>query len=119
MSFENSKLEEFNKYLDGRRVAIIGLGVSNIPLIEYMHEVGAETVVFDQRDIDYIPSEIISKVIYYDMEYSLGKDYLSKLVDFDIIFRSPSCLPTEPALQLEASRGAIITTEVEKLFYMC
>ena len=119
MSFENSKLEEFNNYLDGRRVAIIGLGVSNIPLIEYMHEVGAETVVFDKRDIDHIPSELISKVICYDMEYSLGEDYLSKLVDFDIIFRSPSCLPTEPALQLEAARGAIVTTEVEMLIELC
>ena len=119
MSFVNAKLEEFNNYLDGRRVAIIGLGVSNIPLIEYMHEVGAETVIFDQRDIDHIPSEIMSKIIYYDMDYSLGEDYLSKLVDFDIIFRSPSCLPTEPALQLEASRGAIITTEIEMLMELC
>lgn len=39
MEFKNKKLDEFNDYLDGRRVAIIGLGVSNIPLIEYMHEV--------------------------------------------------------------------------------
>ena len=67
MGFENSKLEEFNNYLDGRRVAIIGLGVSNIPLIEYMHEVGAEVVLFDNRDIDKIDSEIINKVICYDM----------------------------------------------------
>ena len=119
MGFENSKLEEFNNYLDGRRVAIIGLGVSNIPLIEYMHEVGAEVVVFDNRDIDKIDSEIINKVICYDMEYSLGENYLSKLVDFDIIFRSPSCLPTNPALQLEASRGAIITTEIEMFMELC
>ena len=63
MGFENSKLEEFNNYLDGRRVAIIGLGVSNIPLIEYMHEVGAEVVVFDNRDIDKIDSEIINRGI--------------------------------------------------------
>lgn len=119
MSFENSKLEEFNNYLDGRRVAIIGLGVSNIPLIEYMHEVGAETVVFDNREIDKIESSIMNKVICYDMEYSLGENYLSKLVDFDIIFRSPSCLPTNPALQLEASRGAIVTTEIEMFMELC
>lgn len=119
MSFENSKLEEFNNYLDGRRVAIVGLGVSNIPLIEYMHEVGAETVVFDSREIDKIDSEVMNKVICYDMEYSLGENYLSKLVDFDIIFRSPSCLPTNPALQLEASRGAIVTTEIEMFMELC
>ena len=48
-----------------------------------------------------------------------GKDYLLKLVDFDIIFRSPSCLPTNPALLLEASRGAIVTTEIEMFMELC
>lgn len=117
--FENKKLEEFEDYLDGRRVAIVGLGVSNIPLIEYMHEVGAETVVFDSRELDQIDGNIIDKVILYDMEYSLGPNYLEKLVDFDIIFRSPSMLPTHPALQLEASRGAIVTTEIEMFMELC
>jgi UDP-N-acetylmuramoylalanine--D-glutamate ligase len=119
MDFVNTKLEEFNNYLDGRRVAIIGLGVSNIPLIEYMHEVGAETVVFDNKEIDKIDTEVMNKVICYDMEYSLGNNYLDKLVDFDIIFRSPSCLPTNPALQLEASRGTIVTTEIEMFMELC
>ena len=119
MGFENSKLEEFNNFLDGKRVAIIGLGISNIPLIEYMHEIGAEVVVFDERPIDKIENEVMNKVICYEMEYSLDENYLSKLVDFDIIFRSPSCLPTNPALQLEASRGAIITTEIEMLMKLC
>ena len=31
MSFENKKLEEFNKSLKNKKVAIIGLGVSNEP----------------------------------------------------------------------------------------
>ncbi len=119
MNFVNTKLEEFNNYLDGRRVAIIGLGVSNIPLIEYMHEIGAEVVVFDNREIDKIDVEIMNKVICYDMEYSLGENYLSKLVDFDIIFRSPSCLPSNPALLLEASRGAIVTSEIEMFMELC
>ena len=46
MSFKNSKLEEFNDFLDGKRVAIIGLGVSNVPLIEYMHEVRSRNSCF-------------------------------------------------------------------------
>ena len=119
MSFVNSKLEEFNSYLDGKRVAVIGLGVSNIPLIEYLHEVGSETVIFDSKDINQIEPEIMDKIICYDMEYSLGENYLEKLVDFDIIFRSPSCLPTNPSLQLEASRGAIVTTEIEMFMELC
>lgn len=119
MSFENAKLEEFNNYLDGKRVAVIGLGVSNKPLIEYLHDVGAETVVFDNREIDEIDTELMNKVICYEMEYSLGPNYLEKLVGFDVIFRSPSCLPNNPSLQLEASRGAIVTTEIEMFMELC
>ena len=47
------------------------------------------------------------------MKFFFGKGYLENLVGFDIIFRSPSCLPTTPELIEEAERGAIITTEVE------
>ena len=119
MSFVNTKLEEFNNYLDGKRVAVIGLGVSNIPLIEYLHEVGAETTVFDSKELDQISAELMNKIICYDMQYSLGPNYLEKLVGFDVIFRSPSCLPSNPSLQLEASRGAIVTTEVEMLMELC
>ena len=48
-----------------------------------------------------------------------GKTYLSKLHGFDLILRSPSCLPTIPELQEEAEIGAIVTTEVELLMKMC
>ena len=37
MEYVNDKLEEFNNYLVGRKVAIIGLGVSNLPLLDYLH----------------------------------------------------------------------------------
>ena len=80
---------------------------------------GAEVVVFDEKTIDKIENDVINKVICYEMEYSLGENYLSKLIDFDIIFRSPSCLPTNPAIQLEASRGAVVTTEIEMLMKLC
>ena len=36
MEYVNNKLEEFKKYINAKRVAIIGLGVSNIPLINYL-----------------------------------------------------------------------------------
>ena len=47
MSFENKKLEEFNKFLENRKVAVIGLGVSNLPLLDYLHDKKAKVTVFD------------------------------------------------------------------------
>ncbi len=119
MSFINKKLEEFNEYIRFRKVAVIGLGVSNMPLLEYLYEKKAQVTVFDERTMDEIPSETINKINTYEFSYSFGKNCLEKLNGFNIIFRSPSCLPTRIELQKEAERGAIVTTEVEMLMEMC
>ena len=112
-SYKNEKLEEFNNYLKKSKVAVIGLGVSNLPLIEYLHKLKANVTVFDNKEIDKIDNNLINQIIDYGMNFSFGKDYLRKLQGFDIIFRSPSCLPTVPELAKEAERGTIVTTEVE------
>lgn len=119
MSFVNEKLEEFNQYIKFRKVAIIGLGVSNLPLLDYMYEKKARVTVFDERNIEAIPKQVMDKITNYGFEFVLGKNCLENLKRFDIIFRSPSCLPTRPELQQEESRGAIVTTEIEMLMKMC
>lgn len=118
MSFVNDKLVEFNQFLVGRKVAIIGLGVSNIPLLDYLYEHHAKVTVFDNRNIEQIPKEIMDKITQYTFEFSLGEDNLTKLVGFELIFRSPSCMPNQPALEEEEKRGAIVTSEIEMLMEM-
>ena len=119
MEFENEKLKEFEEYIRFRKVAVIGLGVSNIPLLDYLHEKKAEVTVFDEKTIEEIPKEIVNKITEYSFSFSLGKNYLEKLKGFALIFRAPSCLPTVPELEQEANRGAIVTTEIEMLMEMC
>lgn len=119
MKYENEKLKEFEEYIVNRKVAIIGLGVSNLPLIDYFHEKKACVTVFDSREIGEIPKDLMDKITNYSIEFSFGKNYLSKLKEYDLILRSPSCLPTVSELEEEAKRGAIVTTEVELLMKMC
>ena len=119
MAYINEKLEEFNNYIQFRKVAVIGLGVSNIPLLDYLYEKKANVTVFDDRNIEKISKDIVDKITNYNFKFSFGKNSLEKLRGFDIIFRSPSCLPTKPELEQEASRGAIVTSEVELLMKMC
>ncbi|MGN1330963.1 MAG: UDP-N-acetylmuramoyl-L-alanine--D-glutamate ligase [Clostridia bacterium] len=119
MKFVNEKLNEFNEYLNGRKVAIIGLGVSNIPLIDYMRKYKAQVTVFDNRTIDDIDKSVMDKIVSYGMKFSLGHDCLSMLKGFDLIFRSPSCLPSREELVAETERGAIVTTEIEMLLELC
>ena len=117
--YVNEKLNEFNEYIKFRKVAVIGLGVSNLPLLDYLHDKKATVTIFDDRNIDELPKEIVEKITNYGFNFSFGKNSLEKLQNFDLIFRSPSCLPTKPELQAEIKRGAIVTTEIELLMKMC
>lgn len=119
MPYVNEKLRELNQYLKNRKVAIIGLGVSNEPLLDYMHKVGAKVTIFENKTEDKIAKDILKKVKDYGMEYFFGPDNLEHLVGFDIIFRSPICLPTKAELQAEEKRGAIVTSEIEMLMKLC
>lgn len=114
----NEKLKEFNTYLKNRKVAVIGLGVSNLPLLDYLYEKGSIVTVFDDRNIDKISKEAIEKVNKYEFTSSFGTNNLDKLVGFDLIFRSPSCMPTKKELVEEEKRGAIVTSEIEMLMEM-
>ena len=116
--YVNEKLNEFNEYIKFK-VAVIGLGVSNLPLLEYLHDKKSTVTIFDDRNIDELPKEIVEKITNYGFNFSFGKNSLEKLQNFDLIFRSPSCLPTKPELQAEIKRGAIVTTEIELLMKMC
>ena len=113
MSFVNPKLEEFNSSLQNKRVAIIGLGVSNAPLIEYLYNLKAKISVFDKRTKNMIDENILSKIEEYNIDNYFGENYLSNLKDFDIIFKSPSCRPDLPEIKMEIEKGAKLTSEIE------
>ena len=53
------------------------------------------------------------------MPHFFGKDSLEHLKGFDVIFRSPSCMPTRKELEDEKERGATVTTEIEMLMKLC
>ncbi len=116
---ENKKLEEFNQKLKSSKIAIIGLGVSNIPLIKYLKNLNANVVVFDKRDIEKIDNNIIKYLRENNIVGNFGEKYLENLKGFDIIFRSPSCRPDTQELLEEKKRGAIITSEIEMVVKLC
>jgi UDP-N-acetylmuramoylalanine--D-glutamate ligase len=116
---ENLKLDAFERNIKGKRVAVIGLGVSNIPLIDYLHNLMAKVTVFDERDISKLDEKTVNKIEGYGFELVTGKNALHFLRGYNIIFRSPSCLPTTLQLVSEQKRGAIVTSEIEMLMNTC
>lgn len=115
----NEKLIEFNNYIRGKKVAVLGIGVSNVPLIDYLYKHTSIVTLFDKKEEEKIDKSIINKIKKYGMNLSLGKNYLEKLTGFDIIFRSPSMRPDTPEIVKELERGAILTSEIELVIEMC
>ena len=119
MKYVNEKLVEFNNYIRNKKVAIIGLGVSNLPLIDYLYKLGSEITLFNNKPIEQLDKNILDKIYEYKLKFSFGENYLNKLVGFDVIFRSPSCRPDTPQIEEEVKRGALLTSEIELVLEMC
>lgn len=111
----NVKYEEFKKSLIGKKIAVIGLGVSNLPLIKILLQLDCQITLFDKRKQQNMDSSAQDLIKEYNINTSLGDNYLENLTGFDVIFRSPSFLPTNPYLIKEQARGAFITTEIEQV----
>ena len=119
MKYINKKLIEFENYIINKKIAIIGLGVSNIPLIDYFYNKKSNVTLFDGRESSELSTDVLDKIKKYKMEIFTGKNYLTSLNGYDLILRSPSCLPTTPELEKEAERGALVTSEIELFMKMC
>jgi len=112
----NKKLEEYKNKLKQSNIAILGLGVSNIPLLEYLYELGSNITVFNTKELDNI---LIEKLDNLNVKYYIGENALDNLNGFDIIFRSPSILPTRKELIKAKEKGCIITSEVKEVLNLC
>lgn len=104
----NKKLQEFNERLKNSKIAIIGIGVSNLPLLDYLYDLKCDVTIFSDTPI----TEDLSKYNYQIYE---GEHALAQMIGFDIIFRSPGCLPSRIEIQDEIARGAYVTTEVAEV----
>ena len=114
-TYVNEKLERFNNDIINKKIAIIGMGVSNKPLIDYFYNHEAKITVFDNRTKEKIDSDIIDKLDEYNITYYFGENSMEHLIGFDYIFRAPSCRPDMPEIAKEVKRGAILTSEIEKV----
>ena len=115
----NEKLEEFKANIKGKYVAIMGMGVSNTPLIKYLMDLDANITVFDKKSEEELGRGLIEEYVIQGVNFSLGEDYLDNLQGYDIIFRTPGMRPDIPALLKEIERGAILTSEIEMLIELC
>lgn len=114
----NNKLDEFKKYITNRKVAFIGIGISNIPAMKYLSKLGADVTGFDKKTYEQL-GDICIELESMGIHLSLGEKYLDNLVGFDVIFRSPTVRPDIIQIQRELKIGAVLTSEIEMVMELC
>ena len=110
-------LNEYVNSIKDKRIAVIGVGVSNTPLINLLLSCGCNVTVCDKRSIGEMGMEALD-LINRGAKLKLGEDYLEGL-DHDIIFRTPGLMPFDPHLEAAKARGSLITSEMEVFFALC
>jgi UDP-N-acetylmuramoylalanine--D-glutamate ligase len=121
---DNIKLIRFKDYAKGKRVAVIGIGISNRPLIKWLNAIGMDIVACDRLEendpaIKAVKEEFASENI--KVTWSLGADYLAPLKNekFSFVFKTPKMRVETSELQEAVKKGAVLTSEMELFIDLC
>ncbi len=112
-------LTELKNEINGKKVSVIGIGISNIPLIKMLVSVGAKVTAHDKRDIKAL-GETYDMLLEIGVKFALGEDYL-KLIpsDVDYIFKTPGIRYDVPEIAEKLERGAKLSSEMNLFFDLC
>lgn len=110
-------INEYIASLKSKHVAVLGVGVSNRPLVKLLASNGIKVTAFDKKtksDLGEYAAELDS----------LGVELISNggLVDggeYDVIFRSPGMRPDREDIVKAVNRGSVLTSEMEIFFDIC
>lgn len=112
-------INEYRKTLEGKNIAVIGIGISNVPLIKFLSKADANITAFDKRSREEI-GEILNELEALGVSFILGEDYLDNIPeDTDIIFKTPGLRCDVPQLKEAENKGAVITSDTELFFELC
>ena len=110
-------LNEYISSVKDKRICVIGIGVSNTPLIKRLLSDGCNVTACDKRTAEELGDDYAA-LSALGAKFMLGEGYLDKL-DFDLIFRTPGLMPFDEHLEAAGKRGAQLTSEMELFMSLC
>ena len=112
-----SAFEGYFTSIKDKKIAVLGLGVSNRPLVRLLLEFGCSVTGCDRTPREKVDAEVL-ELERLGCRLSLGDTYLEN-VEAEILFRTPGMHPGHPAIAALAAKGAKVTSEMEVFFAVC
>ena len=113
----NDRVDAYFERLRGKRAVVLGIGVSNRPLIRMLLEYGAEVTACDKTPREKLDEEVLA-LERLGARLHVGEDYLEGL-EADVVFRTPGMRPDLPQIRRLTEGGAQLTSEMEAFFEVC
>lgn len=111
-------IQEYLETLKGKKVTVLGIGISNTPLIGMLQKAGVQVTACDKREREKFDG-LIEDLEKDGVSVHLGPDYLEHLAGQDVIFRTPGMRPDLPQLSAAVEQGSLLTSEMEVFFQLC
>lgn len=110
-------IDTYFQNIQGKRIAVIGLGISNRPLVRMLLERGFQVLCCDKTPREKLLPEVL-ELEKMGAELKLGDDYLEN-IQADVVFRTPGLNRYAPQLVELEAKGTVITSEMEAFFEVC
>lgn len=110
-------IEKFKAFVNKKKIDVIGIGISNTPLIEKLLQLGAFVCARDKKTKEEL-GEIANELTLKGVKLVLGENYLEN-IEGEIIFRSPGIRFDNKEINKAVEKGAILTSEMELFFEIC
>ncbi len=110
-------LQDYLETIRGKTVAVVGLGISNLPLVRLLVREKIDVTACDRRNLEQL-EDTGRELKDLGVKMQLGEDYLDHLHQ-DIIFRTPGLMPFDAHLVNARERGSTITSEMEVFCALC
>ncbi len=112
-----TRFDQYFASLKNKKIAVLGLGVSNRPLVRLLLEFGCNVTGCDRTPREKLDDEVLA-LERSGCALRTGDNYLDG-VEADVVFRTPGMHPANPAIRALAERGAKVTSEMEVFFEVC
>ena len=112
-----TRLDSYFETLRGKQILVLGVGVSNRPLVRLLLGHGLPVTCCDKTPREKLDPEVL-ELEQAGAKLHLGEGYLDGLSG-DVVFRTPGLHPDTPQIKALRDRGAVITSEMEAFFRVC
>ena len=113
----SDKIKAYKDYIRGKRISVCGIGISNLPLIDFLLSADAVVTARDMKEREYL-GEVADSLEKKNVKLICGPSYLDN-IDDDIIFRTPGLRYDNKGFVDAVKKGSVLTSEMQVFFDLC